>query len=74
MCVCACEAVGVLLVTLVCIRKDGEGLAKEIHVCVCEVVGVLLVTQVCIRKDGEGLVKEIHVCVCVCARWWGSCW
>ena len=40
-CVCVCEVVGVLLVTLVCIKKDDEGLAKEIHVCVyvCEVVG-----------------------------------
>ena len=38
---CVCEVVVVLLVTLVCIRRDDEGLAKEIHVCVCvcEVVG-----------------------------------
>ena len=40
MCVCVYEVVGVLLVTQVCIIKDCEGLAKEIHVCVCVYVCV----------------------------------
>ena len=35
MCVRACEEVVILLVTQVCCRKYGEGLAKEIYVCVC---------------------------------------